>query len=122
MLEIYEYAQETKHKYSNVHVTAEEIGSILGRLFYEYDYLSSSQLNIVKKEFQKPSFNYGVDENSLWAFYQHLTYALSRESADDYIENRRGIQEVIADFYFNKVNLDEIVDEDDDYDEYEELD
>lgn len=106
MLEIYEYAQETKDKYADIYLTAEEIGSVLGRLFYEYGYLSSSQLNIVKREFEKPSFSYGVDENCLWQFYQHLTYALNNESADDYLENRRGIQEVVADFYHRKTFID----------------
>lgn len=99
MFEIYEHAQETKEAYSELILTDEEIGTILGRLFYEYEYLSSSQLNIVKKEFEKPSFEYGVDPKSLWAFYQYLTFALGKETADDYLENRRGIQEVIAEFY-----------------------
>lgn len=99
MFEIYQYAQETKEAYSEILVNDEEIGTILGRLFYEFEYLSSSQLIIVKKEFEKPSFEYGVDPKSLWAFYQHLTFALGKETADDYIENRRGIQEVIANFY-----------------------
>lgn len=113
MLEIYQYAQETKDRYCSVHVDAQDIGTILGRLFYEYGYLSSSQLNIVKNQFENPSFDYGVDENSLWAFYQHLTYALTRESADDYLENRRGIQEVIASFYLNKTFIDTL-----NYEEY----
>lgn len=119
MLEIYQYAQETKDRYSNVHVDANDIGTILGRLFYEYGYLSSSQLNIVKNQFENPSFDYGVDENSLWAFYQHLTYALTREPANDYLENRRGIQEVIANFYQNTTFIDTLNYEE--YSDYEEV-
>ena len=119
MLEIYQYAQETKDRYANVYLDAQDIGTILGRLFYEYGYLSSSQLNIVKNQFEKPSFDYGVDENSLWAFYQHLTYALTREPADDYLENRRGIQEVIANFYQHATFIDAVDYED--YSDYEEV-
>lgn len=119
MLEIYQHAQETKDRYCSVHVDAQDIGTILGRLFYEYGYLSSSQLNIVKNQFENPSFDYGVDENSLWAFYQHLTYALTREPANDYLENRRGIQEVIANFYQNTTFIDTLNYEE--YSDYEEV-
>lgn len=99
MQEIYQYAEETRDKYKNVILTPEQIGIVLGRCFFEFEYLSSSQLNIVKEQFKRPKYDYEADPMSLWSFYQHLTYALQNESAVDYLENRRGIQEVIADFY-----------------------
>ena len=99
MMNIYQHAEATKQAYSDIIITKQEVAHILGECFFEYEYLTSSQLNIVKKEFEKPSFNYGVDPNSLWQFYNHLTYALQKEDPGDYLNTRIGIQKMIAEFY-----------------------
>lgn len=102
MQENLEYMQHTKLAYSSIEITKSFIGETLGKLFYELEYLGSSQLNIVKKQFEKPSYDYGVSPMSLWAFYQHVTYSLTYESANNYLEIRRGIQEYFANYAFNE--------------------
>lgn len=93
-------ANDYKEKFSNLIVDEEFIGTTLGRFFFEFDCLSSTQLNMIKAEFKKPSFDYGVHPMSLWAFYQHVTYALTFETAHDYLDNRTTIQKYFADYYW----------------------
>ncbi len=98
MIEQQEMAQTNKKLFSQISVDNQFIGETLGRFFYEFEYLNTTQLNIVKKEFEKPTFDYKVAPMSLWAFYQHVTYALTFETAHNYLETRRGIQEYFADY------------------------
>lgn len=114
MQEIYQYAEESRDKYKSIILSKEDISLVLGQCFFEFEYLSSTQLNIVKKEFDKPSFDYKSDPMSMWSFYNHLTLAVNGESPSDYLENRRGIQELIVNLYHNKVN-----DSYEEYDSYE---
>jgi hypothetical protein len=44
-------------------------------MIVEEGFISSSELNIIRKELQHPTHNYGA-ENSLWELYQHTTFSL----------------------------------------------
>lgn len=100
MIEQEEMVAWNKKNYSDIFIDDQFIGETLGRLYYEYNYLSSTQLNIIKGQFEKPSYDYKVHPRSLWAFYQHVTYALTFETAGDYLETRRGIQEYFANYVY----------------------
>jgi hypothetical protein len=51
---------------------------LLGRLFVEEELIDSQQLSIVKNEMEKPSYNYGVDPDTAWMFYNNVTHALKK--------------------------------------------
>lgn len=50
-------------------------GELLGRMVFEEEIISTMQLNIIRKELAKPSFDYGV-QDTLWDIYQHTTHAM----------------------------------------------
>lgn len=58
-----------------VDLTKRQQGELLGRMVYEEDIISTMQLNIIRKELVKPSYDYGV-ENTLWDLYQHTTHSM----------------------------------------------
>ena len=122
MTNLYQFAEDTAAEYKDVILTEEDIARYLGEMFFSEDTLSSTQLNIVKREFEKPSYDYGCDPYSLWAFYQHLTLALNKENVEDYLETRIAIQENIGNIYLNMgenvVDEDESEDEDENYIDY----
>lgn len=51
---------------------------LLGRLFVEEKLLDTQQIGIVKSEIEKPSFNYGVDPDTAWMFYNNVTHAFKQ--------------------------------------------
>ena len=55
----------------NKRITAE----ILGRMFIEEGIIESTQLNIIKREMEHPTHNYGSPD-SLWSLYQYVTFAI----------------------------------------------
>ena len=60
-----------KHVQIDARITAE----LVGRMILEKEFIESTQVNIIKRELKKPTFDYGAPE-SLWELYQHTTYSM----------------------------------------------
>jgi len=67
--------QMQREMMKEVELTKRQQGELLGRMVYESDIISTMQLNIIRKELIKPSYDYGV-ENTLWDLYQHTTHSM----------------------------------------------
>jgi hypothetical protein len=89
---------EDKESLKDVLLTPREKGTILGRLFAEQEILTLTQVGIVKREMDKPSFNYNCDPNSAWAMYNHVTVALKESHPNTYLQDH----EVLHDFFINQ--------------------
>jgi hypothetical protein len=48
---------------------------LIGRMIIDEQFIESTQLNIIKRELEKPTHNYGA-ENSLWELYQFTTFSM----------------------------------------------
>jgi hypothetical protein len=75
---------------------------VLGELFLKRDVINTMQLNTVKKELIKPSFDYKVDSDSAWALYNHITLALKDSHPSDWMEDQIKVHEVFS----NMLDLD----------------
>jgi len=67
--------QVQREMMKRVDLTRRQQGELLGRMVYEEDIISTMQLNIIRKELIRPSYDYGV-ENTLWDLYQHTTHSM----------------------------------------------
>ena len=63
---------DAKKKMEGIKVTRSEIAKMLGELYFSYDMISIEQLSGVKKEYNKPSYLYTTDSDSLWTVYCHI--------------------------------------------------
>lgn len=61
-------------------------GAVIGNLYLK-GVINTSQMEIIKKELDEPSYNYGVAEDSLWALFNHVTHALKVSSPSRYFES-----------------------------------
>lgn len=82
---------------------------ILGELFFKEKVLNTMQLNTIRSEMEKPSFEYKVDIDSAWALYNHITLALKDSHPSTWIEDQMKVHEVFNKFF----DLDESEEEDD---------
>lgn len=89
---------QDKEILKDVLLTPREKGTILGRLFAEQEILTLTQVGIVKREMDKPSFNYNCDPNSAWAMYNHVTFALKESHPNTYLHDH----EVLHNFFINQ--------------------
>jgi hypothetical protein len=58
-----------------VELNKRQQGELIGRMVVEEGFISSSEMNIIRKELQHPTHNYGA-ESSLWELYQHTTFSM----------------------------------------------
>lgn len=89
---------EDKEMLKQVMLTPKEKGTILGRLFAEQEILTLTQVGIVKREMDKPSFNYNCDPDSAWAMYNHVTYALKESHPQTFLKDH----EMLHEFFVNE--------------------
>jgi hypothetical protein len=58
-----------------IELTKRDKAELLGRLFLEEELISTMQMNIIAKEIEAPTFDYGAPD-SVWELYQYTTYAM----------------------------------------------
>ena len=86
-----------KNKLISRHLSTSERNSILGELFFDSSILSGMQLNIIKKEIEKPSFDYGKPDTA-WALYNHITLALKETHPADWIDHQIALHDVFKSY------------------------
>lgn len=86
-----------KELLKNIILTPKEKGTILGRLFAEQEILTLTQVGIVKRELDKPSFSYNANPDSAWAMYNHVTYALKDSHPQSYLQDHQTVHQFFID-------------------------
>ena len=71
---------------------------LLGELFFQKEILTGMQMNIIKSELKKPSFDYKVDEDSAWALYNHITLALKETHPADWMNYQAEVHGLFTHF------------------------
>lgn len=72
------------------------IAELLGRLYIDEQIITSTQLNVIKGELEKPTHKYTAGKESLWDFYNYLTFGLKQDNPYDYITRHSDIHEFVA--------------------------
>lgn len=79
----------TKEALKNIRLSKKDMSSLVGILYADKEILGLSQVGVIKREMDTPSFNYNADKDSAWAFYNHITLALKNSHPFDYITNHQ---------------------------------
>lgn len=64
-----------KNMMKEITVSPRQVAELAGRLYLEKDIITSTQLNIVKRELAHPTHDYKTP-GSLWEFYNYITFSL----------------------------------------------
>jgi len=72
---------------------------VIGSLFLQEEIISSSQLNIIKKELKTPTHNYSA-EGSMWELYNNVTFAMKQSHPSDWMQDHIDVHN----FFINHTN------------------
>ena len=93
---------------------------LLGRLFADESILDTQQLSIVKAEMKDPSYTYGVDPDTAWMFYNHVTHALKETHPRNWMDSQGKFHTFMSSEIYSAVGIKPqdtpIVIDEDDYD------
>jgi hypothetical protein len=92
--------QQDRDVMKNIEVTATRKAELVGQLYIEKEIINSLQLNIIKGEIKKPTFDYGA-KDSLWELYQHTTYALKQQHPGSWMNSHIDTH----DFFVNEAGI-----------------
>jgi hypothetical protein len=93
-----------KEMLKDITLTTRQKGSILGRLFAENEILTLTQVGIVKREIDKPSFSYSSNPDSAWDMYNHITLALKDSHPMSYLSDHQRVHSFFVNEFGNIVN------------------
>jgi predicted solute-binding protein len=74
-----------KIKMKDIEITKKTTAELLGRLFIDEAIITSTQLNIIKNELEKPTHDYGAS-NTVWELMNYQTYALKECAPSTWME------------------------------------
>lgn len=115
-----------KEMLKQVILTKGQQGEVIGNLFINKEVLSLTQVGIIKREIDKPSFTYNTATDSAWALYNHITLALKESHPMHYLDDHKKVHGFFVNQFgqlvttTNQLYVDPI-DEEDDTDVREDL-
>jgi hypothetical protein len=71
----FEKMQKEREIMKTIEIDRRIQAELIGRMIVEEQFIESTQLNIIRKELDNPTYNYGAD-NSLWELYQFTTFSM----------------------------------------------
>jgi hypothetical protein len=73
--------------------------STVSTLFFDEDVLTSLQLNIIKKEIKKPSFNYNIeDDNNGWVLFNHVALSLQESHPATWMDDMCKVTDIFSEY------------------------
>ena len=78
--------QKDRDALKQYEATEQTQAELLGRLFLQEEIITSTQLNIVKRELRNPTHDYGA-QGSMWELYNHVTFALKEAHPSDWMQD-----------------------------------
>lgn len=73
--EVFVTMQKQRDQMKNIEMSKRATAEILGRMVIEEEFITTTQLNIIKRELDKPTHDYGA-KNSMWELYQFVTFSM----------------------------------------------
>ena len=92
--------QNDKEAFKAHEISEERRSELLGRMFAHEKFLQSTQLNIIQREFNKPTYDYGAP-NTLWELYNYTTFAMKEIHPDRWMKDHIKCHE----FFSNQAKL-----------------
>ena len=63
-----------------------QVSEMMGRMFLCNQIITSTQLNIIKRELENPTYDYGVGPLNAWAIYNYATHAFKEDNPKSWIK------------------------------------
>ena len=97
--EHYSLLMQDKRMLENIILTPRDKGKILGELFANLEILTLTQVGIVKREMDKPTFQYSSNLDSAWNMYNHVTFALKESHPGSYMNDHQKLHQYFINEY-----------------------
>jgi hypothetical protein len=84
----YQQLIEDKTKMDSIIIDDHKRAELFGLLFIDYEIINTEQASIIKSEIEKPTHFYGSSTDSLWTFYNYVTWALKKSHPRTWMDDQ----------------------------------
>lgn len=84
--EVFGIMQEERDRMKQIEVSRRTQAELIGRMMLEEQFIQSTQLNIISRELNKPTFDYGAP-GSMWELYQFTTQSMRETHPSLWMDN-----------------------------------
>ena len=99
--EAFTLMQQQREAMKQIEITKRIKAELIGRMMIEDQFISSTQLNIIQRELQAPTHDYGA-KDSLWELYNYTTFAMKEIHPSLWMQNH-----IQAHAFFNNYAFDQ---------------
>ena len=85
---------EMKERFKATEVSRKEYAKLMGLLYFDKNIITSEQVNIIKREYDKPSFKYS-DPGTLWEVYKMIMFGIVDQSPKKWYSQQMIIHDYI---------------------------
>lgn len=78
--EIFEKLVTDREHLKGIDLSSTRMAELMGKMFIENEIITSTQINIMKREMYNPTYDYGVPRYNAWALYNYATHAFKEDS------------------------------------------
>lgn len=89
---------EMKEKFASIDVSRKDYAKLMGLLYFDKQAISSEQINIVKREYDKPSFKCN-HPGTLWSLYKTIMFAIVDQSPNQWYQQQIKINNYVQILY-----------------------
>jgi hypothetical protein len=90
---IFDKLVKDKEHLKQINLNQRKMAELMGRMFIEKELVTSTQLNIMKREFEKPTHDYGVPTCNAWNLYNLATYAFKEDNPKNWMKRHVDLHE-----------------------------
>ncbi len=93
-----------RDNFKKLDLSRKEQAELVGRLFIDENLIDSSQISCIKKEIDKPSYDYKEDDTA-WTFYNHVTHALKKSHPRSWMSDQQKFHQFMISELFSVSQL-----------------
>lgn len=94
--EAFEVLIKQKERMKEIELSKKVRNELVAQLYFDDAIIADTQMSILKKEFDKSSFDYG-SPNSLWETYNHVTFAMKGSHPSKWFSNHQELNKIVND-------------------------
>ena len=84
--DVFQKMQKDRDAMKEIEVTKRTKAELIGRMLIEESFISSTQINIIARELESPTHDYGAPD-SMWELYNFATFAMKETHPSNWMDN-----------------------------------
>jgi hypothetical protein len=84
--DVFTRMQQEREAMKQIELSKRTKAELIGRMMIEEEFIQSTQLNIIKRELNKPTYDYGA-QDSMWELYNFATFAMKEAHPGMWMQN-----------------------------------